>query len=631
MTASSIWRTLRAMVASGFKATNGKKAIPELAASLERLVTRVRNPEWHEILRTGLHVAPLAARSTLPWLIRARAGRDESLLKIALEHAESNPFGLAFEMDDVRLSWRELDELTSKLAHVLTELGVRKGDVVGLLGANSPLYLAIVLGVSRVGATAALINNHLKGHPLSHAVRVSTARIVLVQKRFEAVLAERSDLREQLEHVVSFDGGELEKRLDAAPNVVFSRVRVEASSDFVYIYTSGTTGLPKPCRVTHARSILAGAAFGPMMFEFKPGDKLYCALPLYHSNALLIGAGACIMTQTPMALRESFSASAFWRDVQRYRATAMIYIGELCRYLVNSAPSPEEKDNPLQVAVGNGLRADVWEAFQKRFDVPRIREFYSATEAPGIIFNFTGKVGSIGRVPFRRFSAMKLIRYDVETDTVVRDARGLCIECGPNEVGELVIRLPEKPRSGLSDFKGYTDPTATEKKILRDVLGKGDKYFRSGDLLRFDELDNFFFVDRIGDTYRWRGENVSTAEVAEVLGAVPGVREVTVSGVPVPGSEGQAGLAAVVCDGQFDAGAFWRVAQELPGYAQPRFVRILEQLQKTGTMKIQKTNLRSEGVDPTQVADPMYLRQESGYVPLTPELWRKVAEGNVRL
>jgi fatty-acyl-CoA synthase len=611
--------------------SNGKKNQPLLASAVQNVVKRVTDPEWHEIVRTGVRILPVAALSTLPWLLRARNTRDESLLKVALDHADTHPFDLALEMGEERLSWRDVDQLTSRVAHVLTELGVRKGDVVALLGANSPMYVVIVLAVSRLGGTTALINNHLEGHPLSHAVRVSTARVILVQTQHESALRARQDLNEQLLHVLNYGNGELERRLERASKQPFGRVPVEASSDFVYIYTSGTTGLPKPCRVTHARSILAGAAFGPLLFELKPGDKMYCVLPLYHSNALLIGAGSCIMTRTPMALRESFSAKAFWPDVKRYGATAMIYIGELCRYLVNSPETPDEKNNPLQVAVGNGLRADVWEAFQSRFDVPRIREFYSATEAPGIIFNFTGKVGSVGRVPLRKLGPMKLIRYDVEHDAVVRGASGLCIECEPGEVGELVIRLPEKPRSALGDFKGYTDPSATEKKILRDVLKKGDKFFRSGDLLRFDELDNFYFVDRIGDTYRWKGENVSTAEVAEVLGTAPGVKEATVSGVQVPGSEGQAGLAAVVVDGKFDPSAFWRAAQGLPSYAQPRFVRVLEQMQTTGTFKIQKTQLKSDGVDPTRVHDPIFLRQEDGYVPLTAELWTQVQQGQVRL
>jgi fatty-acyl-CoA synthase len=231
----------------------------------------------------------------------------------------------------------------------------------------------------------------------------------------------------------------------------------------------------------------------------------------------------------------------------------------------------------------------------------------------------------------RRLSALRLARYDVARDELLRDERGFCIECGPGEEGELVIKLEDKPRSALGEFRGYTDEQATQKKMIRDVFEPGDRYFRSGDLMRFDDKDYFYFVDRIGDTYRWKGENVSTAEVAELLSLAPGVLEATVSGVHVPGMEGQAGLAAVVCQGQFDAQGFWQAAQELPAYAQPRFVRVLDQMHTTGTFKIQKTQLRLDGVDPTKLSDPLYVRSDDGYLRLTPELWNDVTEGRVRL
>jgi fatty-acyl-CoA synthase len=602
-----------------------------LTATFADLARNLRDPEWKELTRRELAVLPAAARATFPWLLKAREDRDESLIKVALRNAELDPEGLAFEMEDVRLTWSDVDSQSSRLAHVLADLGVQRGDVVALLGYNSPFYIVAVLGISRVGATAALINNHLEGHPLSHAVKVSHARTLLVQKRLEAALRSRSDLSGQLEHVLVYEQGDLERRMSQAPSAPFSRVPVSASSDYVYIYTSGTTGLPKPCRVTHARSLIAGAAFGPLLFQFQPGDKLYSVLPLYHSSALLIGAGSCILSRTPICMREAFSAKAFWSDVRRYNATAMIYIGELCRYLLNTPPSEEEKNNSLRVAVGNGLRADVWEPFQTRFEIAEIREFYSATEAPGAIFNLSGKVGSIGHVPMRRLGKMKLALYDVASDELVRTGQGLCVECGPEQVGELLIKLEEKPRSALGEFRGYTDEQATQKKILHDVFEPGDRYFRSGDLMRFDDKDYFYFVDRIGDTYRWKGENVSTAEVAELLSVAPGVLEATVSGVHVPGMEGQAGLAAVVCKDGFDANGFWRAAQELPDYAKPRFVRVLGRLSTTGTFKIQKTQLRSDGVDPTKISDPIYFLRDDGYVRLTPELWNDVTEGRVRL
>jgi fatty-acyl-CoA synthase len=611
------------------KVTNGK--LGPVRGTLRDWVRRAGDPEWHHLLRSQFAVVPRALTATVPWLLKARADRDESLIKVILDNAKAAPDELAFEMGQVRLTWSDVDKLTSKVAHVLTDLGVKKGDVVALLGNNSPFYLVVIFAVARMGATTALINSHLEGAPLAHALRVSTARIALVERRFADLVRRRDDLREQLTQIIAYGDSELEQLMAKVPSTPFQRVPVSVTADYVYIYTSGTTGLPKPCRVTHARSLIAGAGFGTLMFQLRPGDKVYSVLPLYHSSALLIGVGSCVITRTPIAMRESFSAKAFWPDVQRYGATAMLYIGELCRYLVNSPPNEAEKNNPLRVAVGNGMRADVWEPFQSRFQIERVREFYSATEAPGYIFNLVGKVGSVGHVPVRRLGRLKLARYDVERDELIRDDRGYCIECGPNEVGELLIKLEVNPKSAIGQFAGYTDPAATKKKMLDNVFEDGDRYFRSGDLMRFDDNDFFYFVDRIGDTYRWKGENVSTAEVAEVLGATPGVREAAVSSVLVPGMEGQAGLAAVVCDGDFDLSAFWRVAQGLPAYAQPRFVRVLGQLDTTGTFKIQKTQLRQEGVDPNRVPDPLFLRQDDGYVQLTPELWRDITGGRVRL
>ncbi|MFW6051595.1 MAG: AMP-binding protein [Myxococcota bacterium] len=605
----------------------------ELSRTLSSAARKLRDPEWWDAVRAELEMMPKATRHTLPWLLRAREGRDESLLAVALHNAEEAPHELAFEMHDTRMTWLDLAEATSRIAYVLARAGVRKGDSVALVGANSPLYVAATLGISRLGATAALINHHLEGNPLSHAIKASKARVALAEAGFAERLRARQDLQKQLEQVIVYggEGAELEERMANAPSEPHPRVPVSATDDYVYIYTSGTTGLPKPCRVTHARALVAGSAFGSMFFQYRPDDKLYSVLPLYHSSAMLIGVGSCIQTRTPMCMRESFSASRFWEDVQRYHATCMLYIGELCRYLVQSPPTDAEKSNPVRLALGNGLRADVWEEFQRRFDIPHIREFYSATEAPGIIVNMTGKVGSIGRVPMRRFTRLKVVRWDPETNEPVRDDRGRCIECGPGEPGELVIKLPERPASAMSDFKGYTDEEATRKKILHDVFEPGDRYFRSGDLVKYDDKEYFYFVDRVGDTFRWKGENVSTAEVVEAVMRDPNVREATVTGVHVPGMEGQAGLAAVVSEDGFDSERFWQTVQELPEYAQPRFVRVLGQLSTTGTFKIQNHVLRKEGVDPNRVADPLYLRREDGYVPLTPELWLDVTRGRVRL
>nr|MBP7685617.1 AMP-binding protein [Deltaproteobacteria bacterium] len=370
----------------------------------------------------------------------------------------------------------------------------------------------------------------------------------------------------------------------------------------------------------------------PLMFDWQPGDKLYCVLPLYHANGFMIGIGSSIMARVPVALRATFSATQFWSDVKRYRATAMIYIGELCRYLVNTPEHPDERDNTLRVAVGNGLRSDVWGPFQERFGIADVREFYAATEAPGFLLNFSGKRGSVGRMPFGGMGWMVLAKYDVEADDHVRDAQGFCVPSVADEPGELLVKLGAI-KTPATEFRGYTDAAATSKKVLRNVFEPGDEYFRSGDLLRRDDLGFYYFVDRIGDTYRWRGENVSTAEVADVLAQTENVAEATVVGVRVPSQEGACGLVAVVLDPgkQLDLAALRKEAESLPAYARPRFVRVQSALELTGTFKVQKNQLKHDGADPAKVADPLFVLVDDAYVPLTAELWAAIGRGEVRL
>jgi fatty-acyl-CoA synthase len=602
------------------------RAVSGTARDLASGLTR---ESFRDTLAAELGIAPRAVGTVLPWVVRTRPGADASLVKEVLARAEERPSALAIQMGDERLSWAELAERTSRVAHVLHGAGVRQGDVVVLFGDNSPSYLAIVLGASRLGATTALVNSKLEGQPLAHAVTASKARVVIAEAALVDHLRARPDVTSKLTRLFTYGEGDLDEAIRRAPGYPFPRTRVPSDSDFVYIYTSGTTGLPKPCRVTHAKTVLTGALVGNLVWEFGPGDKLYAVMPLYHSSALLLGFASCVMTGTPIALRSSFSARAFWTDVAEYRATAMLYIGELCRYLLNTPEHPKERDNSLRIAVGNGLRADLWEPFQKRFGVPMIREFYGATEAPGAIFNFTGRVGSVGRWPMRRLAPIKLVKYDVDRDEHVRGPDGLCIECEPGEVGELVIVLKDNPIAAISEFRGYTDEEATRRKIVRDVIVKGDRAFRSGDLMRFDYDDFFYFVDRIGDTFRFKGENVSTTEVAEVVGRAPGVKQVAVAGVAIPDTEERAGLAAIVCDGAFDPAAFGRAVAELPEYAQPRIVRVVPSLDTTATFKIQKSRLDASTIDPD--AGDAWVRLPEGYAPVTRSVWDRLSRGDLRL
>lgn len=601
-----------------------------LVSSLKNLPP-LSSPFWSSV-RAEISAAIPLVRDIAPNVLRAALLPNYTLLHRAMENAKHAPDSLAFEQHDERLSWKQLDTLTSRYAHVLADAGVRPDETIVLMAKNSPRYIAWVLAATRVGATAALINTNLTGAPLAHALRTSKARVAIVEKDFLSVV-DASVLRDG-GRVLSFGAadGDVERALERTTDAPYPPARRTGDDDFVYIYTSGTTGLPKPCRISHTRALLAGSTFGSIGLDLAPGDKIYAPLPLYHASALLIGAGSGIVRRVPFAMRESFSASKFLDDVRRYDATAIVYIGELCRYLVASPEKPDDRRHRVRVAIGNGLRPDVWGPFQKRFGIPMIREFYTATESPGALINWAGVPGTVGRLPMRGMGWLKLAKFDIDTEEYVRDANGFLMEAGPDEPGELLVRIPSSTKLKGMEFRGYTDSKATDSKVLSDVFKKGDRYFRSGDLLRQDELGFYSFVDRIGDTFRCKGENVSTAEVADVLGAVPGVVETAVVGVHVPGQDGQFGLAAVVPQSSFDPVAFAEVSKTLPIYAQPRFVRVMTSLATTATHKHQKVTLKKEGADPALVSDPLYFRTDSGaFVPLTQSLYRDVVEGRARV
>jgi fatty-acyl-CoA synthase len=363
---------------------------------------------------------------------------------------------------------------------------------------------------------------------------------------------------------------------------------------------------------------------------------MYCALPLYHTAGGCMAVGAALLSGGTLALRRRFSAREFWNDVRRYEATSFQYIGEFCRYLLNQPPDPRDSEHSLEFCIGNGLRPDIWESFRDRFRLPKIVEFYGATEGNFALLNLDNRVGSVGRIPTRLLMDARLVRYDVESDEHVRDEQGHLIECGPDEVGELIGAMPRKANDTRGRFEGYTSKEATERKILRNAFEEGDSYFRTGDLLKRDAAGYFYFVDRIGDTFRWKGENVSTQEVAEALASFPGVNMVNVYGVEVPGADGRAGMAALILSGaeEFDPRAFYAHAvTALPAYATPVFLRLQREAEVTGTFKLRKVELQQEGYDPAKVTEPLFVRDDAArtYVPLDAETHRRLLAGEIRI
>ena len=506
---------------------------------------------------------------------------------------------------------------------------MQAGDVVALIGGNSPSYLLLVLASSYAGASAALLNPELRGEPLAHALGAVKPRVVLLEARCNDALTGLQPTA-HIATVLSYGSGSpdaLDTLPDGAPEL--REPRADPSGVFVFIFTSGTTGLPKPCRVRHERACSAATLFGSIAFEFRKGDKLYCALPLHHSSALLIGVGAALVAGVPIALRRKFSAREFAADLARYGATATLYVGDICRALVHTPPHPAEQSLALRVAVGNGLEPAVWAEFQRRFGAPRIREFYASTEAPAAILNLTGTVGSVGHVPFERKRGFRLVRLDVERTQLERDARGLARDCEPDEPGELLLRVFPNAAEPLGAFGGYAaDDAASGARLARDVFEPGDAYFRSGDLLRRDRHGYFFFVDRLGDGFRWKGENVSALQVERVLDAGLGFPGVSVFGVAVPGYPGRAGFAEVVSEGAFDAARFALAASALPAHAQPCFVRPIVALDLTSTQKIKKRALDLASLTHTEA---LWVRQNGSYVVLAPDLWNDLRSGQARL
>jgi fatty-acyl-CoA synthase len=546
---------------------------------------------------------------------------------------------LALLSDRECFTYYQLARRARRYARWALAQGVAKGNVVGLLMPNRPEYLAIWLGITRVGGVVALLNTNLTGQSLAHCIGAASAKHLIVA----AELSEALDTA--LPHLAAppevwIHGGErgIDEQIEglvATPLEAGELRDITIDDRALCIYTSGSTGLPKAANVSHARVMQWGLWFSGMM-DAQPSDRLYNCLPMYHSVGGVLAPGAMLAAGGSLVVREKFSASQFWSDILRWECTAFQYIGELCRYLLHRPYAANETAHHLRLACGNGLAADVWEAFQERFRIPQILEFYAATEGGLSLFNVQGKPGAIGHIPqylAHRF-APALVAFDFDKGEPIHDENGFCIRCGAGEPGEAIIKVQNVPASAGSRFEGYTNTAETEKKILRDVFAAGDAWVRTGDLMRQDKKGFFYFVDRIGDTFRWKGENVATSEVAQAFGAFEGVLHASVYGVAIPGTEGRAGMAALVCEGDLDLAALYRhLAERLPAYARPLFVRLCPQAEITGTFKYAKADLVQQGFNPSQCADPLYFNhpQRRAFVALDAPLYDIILAGAIRL
>lgn len=554
--------------------------------------------------------------------------------------AESIPDRIALRFEEETVTYGAYDAAVNRLAATLARAGAGRGTPIAVLCLNSPLFLQVVGAVAKLGAIGALVNTHVTGAGLTHVLRASGATLGVCDAHALAPLAEVTGT-----HPVRFladapAGTALPPDVRALGDVIAGTGApeptipdVRGGDVFFYIYTSGTTGYPKPAIVRHLRFTMGGIHLSQML-GVEAGETIYAPLPLYHGESLFVGFAPAFRAGGAFASRRRFSARAFLDDVRRHEAVAFVYVGELCRYLLRQAPTPRDRDHRLRVAAGAGLRPDIWTAFQERFGIPRIVEMYGATEGNVALQNADGRVGSVGKPHPLLEDNVRLARFDLGRGELVRGPDGRCVPCAADEPGELLGRVVTG--GGGMEYDGYTDREASERKLVRDAFASGDAWFRTGDLLRRDADGYYHFVDRIGDTFRWKGENVATLEVADVLNGAPGVSETNVYGVEVPGEDGRAGMAAIVlAEGvRFEGAAFWAHAERhLPPYARPAFVRIVPEMDVTGTMKQRKQALVADAWDGARTTDPLFVRDDAArtYVPLTPAAVAEIRTGRRRL
>ena len=559
--------------------------------------------------------------------------KDEKELSIDTffqKNVAKYPTDTAFIFNDEKISWLEADQQVNKFAAYLQSKNISKGDCFAMLMDNSADFLMLFLAANRIGAVAALINTTVTGDGLKHVISISEAKALFLGashlEKTQKSLAD-SDLSKLplflMEDNESIPEGyeDAKTQSQSCSEPIVTKVRLIDIA--AYIFTSGTTGLPKAALVDHAKFVkgsYAGQFFG---FNFKHSDVFYITLPLYHSTGLLYGWAASLRSGCASLIKPKFSASEFWHDIRKHKATVFVYVGELCRYLMNNPPSEEDKNHNIRVISGNGLRPDIWESFQSRFGISKIVEMYGATEAVGMLINTAGRPGMIGR----KRSDSSVIKCDLDTGEPILNEEGFCQKVKSGETGLYIQEI-----SLFAKYQGYRDKQASQSKIMTDVLKKEDTFFNTGDLVKLHDNSWLSFADRVGDTYRWKSENVSTMEVAAIVNKFTEVLDANVYGVEVKSSEGKAGMAMMNVSIDFDIDKFAiHVNENLNTFQKPYFLKVTNSMQTTGTFKHQKEDLKKLGFDPSLSEDPIFFLQDDKYINLSSELYEKIQSGEERI
>ncbi|SEO96520.1 long-chain-acyl-CoA synthetase [Aquisalimonas asiatica] len=584
----------------------------ELAAGALRIIPRLPTAN------KGLALLPLI-----------RSGQRRSIGRMVEKWARKRPGAIALRDAGGELTYRDLSGSANRIGHLLQQEGVRKGDAVAVLMHNRKELVVAATGALKFGGVAGLLNYNQQGDVLAHSLALIEPRALIVgtecREAFESVRDRLpASLAGRVFWVADGDAAPIDGLRDLDGECAGMTAEDPPAGEDVrtqdaafLIFTSGTTGMPKAAIMSHGRWLRAMAGVGMASLRMARSDVFYCPLPLYHNNAITLAWGATLSAGATLAIGRKFSASRFWDEVSAFQATAFCYIGELCRYLLEQPAHPLERSHGVRVVLGNGLRPELWQAFRERFGVPHINEFYGASECNLLFTNSFNVDASCGFCPL----SYAVVAYDPDTEEPVRDSKGRLRQVRTGESGLLLSRVTR-----LSPFDGYTSEEEGERKLLRDGFRRGDCWFNTGDLVRAMGFRHVQFVDRLGDTFRWKGENVATTEVESVMNAHEQVHEAVVYGVEVPDAEGRAGMASLTLvddrrplDGR---GLAEHLHARLPEYAVPLFLRVRDGHDSTTTFKYQKTALKREGFDPRTVPDPVYVLRDRqrGYEPMDAQL-----------
>lgn len=578
------------------------------------------------------------------WFLYKLRKRNATVPQVFSENCQKNPDKIVFYYEDKTYTMKEMDEMSNRVANAFLEQGFQPGQEVAIFMESRPEFVAIWLGLAKAGIVSALINTNQRMDTLIHSITVVNCRALI----FGSELSEHVDdvyekLHERSSSLEFFHFGETDLCKKASTKSLKTILADSSATNpatlksgnftdrLFYIYTSGTTGLPKAAIIKHSRYMFVGAGLRNMLCL--NNEIIYTSIPLYHLAGGIMGTSQCLIFDSAMVIKRRFSASQFWHDCIKYNATCAQYIGELCRYLLSQEPRDVDRKHQVRLMFGNGLRPQIWREFVDRFGIKAIGEFYGSTEGNANIVNFDNMPGACGFVSriLPIVYPVTLIKCDPLTGVPHRDKRGVCMRCGPGETGEFVGKIIEGDPT--RSFDGYANTEATKKKIVRDVFWKGDMAFSSGDLLEMDEYGYVYFKDRTGDTYRWKGENVSTMEVEGVVSELLGQQDCVVYGVEVPSCEGKAGMLATAQNDIDFPSLVKGMKTKLAPFAIPVFIRIVDQIEATGTFKLPKVELQRQGYNINKLNDPVYLvdQKTNDCQRLTKELYEKLMSGELKL